>query len=94
MHHNESSERAGGVAEAGLVDVLVLAVLVLEHHIKGSGEVLAEVVGGAGLEGFAVGHDVFAGGGVDGAGEFFGLGFESFDDRDGHQFFVGFGVEI
>lgn len=76
------------------MDILVLAVLVLEHHIKGFGEVLAKVVGGAGLEGFAVGHDVFAGGSVDGAGELFGLGFEAFDHGDGHQFFVSFSVEV
>ena len=50
---------------------------------EGLREILAEIVGGAGLERFAVAHHGFDGEGLVGAGETLGVGFAAGDHRDG-----------
>ena len=70
---------------ARLLDVLLLAVLVQELDVKGAGEVVAEVVGGAGLQGLAVVHHGLHGVGRARAGELLQLGLAAHEHGDGEH---------
>ena len=69
--HDDRADQTGGHAPAGLVDVFQLAFLIGELDVVGFGEVGAEVVAGAGLQGLAVLHHGLHGVGGPGTGEFF-----------------------
>ena len=69
--HDDGPDEAGGHAPAGLMDVGELAFLAEVLDIVGLGEVGAEVVAGAGLQGLAVLHHGLHGVGGPGAGELF-----------------------
>ena len=56
----------------------------LERHVERLGEVLAEVVAGAGLEGAVVLHQRFGGVGTERAGELLGVGLEAGEHRHRH----------
>lgn len=92
--HDHRADEAGGYAPAGGVAVGFLLVAAEVLDVEGFGEVLAEVVGGAHLEGFAVLHEGFDAEGDVGAGELFGFGFAAFDDGYGEDVFGEVCVDV
>lgn len=83
--HDEGADHAGGDAPGGGPGVLAFVVAAGKGDVLGFGEVLAEEVGGAGLDGFAVLDHGFDGEGADGAGEAFVFGFFAGDGGDGED---------
>ena len=92
--HDHSADQARADAPTGGPGVLEFLVAAEEFDIEGFGEILAEVVACAGLEGFAILHEGFDAVGGDGAGEFFGVGLGAFDDGDGEECFGEGGVDV
>ena len=94
VRHDHAADEAGGHAPRGRVRVLLGTLLVLELDVAGLGEVLAEVVRGAGLEGLAILHHRFDAERVDGAGETFALGLTALDDRHRHVVLGEVGIHL
>ena len=92
--HDEGADEAGADAPAGGPGVLDGVGLVGERNIKCLGEVLAQVVGRAGLQGAAVLHHGFDAVGAQGAGELLAVGFEAAQDGQGHFFFDEVGIDV
>ena len=92
--HDEGADEAGGDSPRGRVDVLGVVVTVDEGDVLGFGKVLAEVVGGAGLDGFFILNHGLDGEGGFGTGEAFGFGFLSHDDGDGEEVADGIRVKL
>src|SRR5271156_4317326 len=83
MHHDDGANEAGGEAPGSGPAVLQHAAFIEVANFERFREVLAEIVGGAGLQRFAVAHHGFDGEGLVGAGETLGVGFASGNYRDG-----------
>jgi hypothetical protein len=84
VHHDQRADEPGADAPTGLVDVLQLVVLVQELDAESLGELLAEVVGGAGLQGALVAHHSLDGVAGQGAGELLRHALLAGDDRHRH----------
>ena len=68
---------------------------ILDLDVEHLGEVLAETVGGSGLDSSTGGRDeTFDGGGEETSGELLVLGFDSLDHGDGEEFLVDSTVEV
>ncbi len=94
MGHDQGAHQAGADTPGRRPDVLLLAFLVGELHVEGLGEVLAEEVGRAGLEGLAVLHHRFDGEGVQGASEALVGALVAHDDRQGHHIAGKIGIDV
>jgi hypothetical protein len=94
MGHDQGADQACGYPPGGCPCIDFLAVGILELDVLGFGEVLAQEVGGARLEGLPVLHDRFDGEGLHRTGESFGSGFFAFDDRHGHVLLGKLGIEV
>ena len=85
VRHDQGADQARGDAPAGLPDVLTLAGRVLEHHVEGLAEVLAQVVARAALQRLAVLHHPLDGARLEGTGEALVGALDAADDRDGED---------
>ncbi len=94
MGHDQAADEARAHAPTGLPDVFELPFLVLELHVEGLAEVLAQVVAGAGLQRQAVLHHGLDGVAAQRAGELFGSRLHALDHRHGHDVFGHLGVDI
>ena len=94
MDHDQGADDPGGKSPGGLGRVFQLVVSVRELDAVGLGELGAEVMAGAGLEGPAVVHQGFDGIGGCGAGKFFLVGLAALDHRDGQVFRAEVRVDV
>ena len=94
VRHDDGPDQAGGYAPAGLVAVLQVAFFGQVLHVKGHGEVGAEVVRGAGLQGLAILHHGLDRIGRPGTGKFFLLALLPGEYRDGQHILADLAVDI
>ena len=92
--HDECADEARADAPAGGPGELDGIGLVGERDVEGFGEVLAQVVGRAGLQGATVLHHGFDAVGAQGAGELLAVGFEAAQNGQGHFFFDEVGIDV
>ena len=92
--HDEAADQAGGRAPAGLERILQGVVPAGEGHVIGTGELVAEVVAGAGLEGLVVLHHALDGIGGLGAGELLLVGLAALHHRHGQDVAAEVGVAV
>ncbi len=101
MHHDHNTDRPRRETPRVLPDIelrlpdFILGILNRDIEHLRPGEVLSETVGGGGLDATSRGGDeAFDGGGVQTAGEFLLLGFDTGDDGDGEELFVYSAVQL
>ena len=94
--HDDGADQAGGRAPACLERVLQGVVAAGEGHVIGAGELIAEEVAGAGLEGLVVLHHALDGVGGLGAGELLLVGLAALHHGHGQRVpaHVGVAVEL
>ena len=92
--HDDAADQTGGHAPGGLVRIDPLVVGVGEGDVEGAGEAVAEVVGGAGLQGLAVMHHALDGVGGLGAVELLLLGLLAPGHGHGQHVFAEVGVDV
>ena len=92
--HDHCANQTRRDAPTGGPGVFEFLVAAEEFDFEGFGKILAEEVGGAGLEGFAILHEGFDAVGGDGAGEFFRIGFGTLDHGNREEFLGEGGVDI
>ena len=92
--HDNAADEPGGHAPGGLEGGDLLVVLVGVGDIKGPGEAVAEIVGGAGLEGLPVVHHALDGIGGLGAVELLLVGLLAPGDGHGQHVFTEVGVDV
>ena len=96
MGHDAGADEAGSGAPAGLEGVLQLVVPAGKGHVIGPGELVAEIVAGAGLQGLAVLHHSLDGIGGLGPGELLLVGLAALHHGHGQGVpaEVGIAVEL
>ena len=92
--HDHAADESGGHAPGGLEGVVGLVVLAGEGDVEGAGEAVAEVVGGAGLEGLLVVHHALHGIGGLGAGELLLVGLAALHHGHGQVVLAEIGVDV
>ncbi len=94
MRHDESTDQARRYTPGGSPDIFEFIVFVLELAVEGSGEILAEEVTRAGLQGFTILHERLDAESFYGAGKPFAGRFTALDHRHGHVIFRQARVDI
>ena len=92
--HDEGANESGADAPRRSPNVRLPPLLVRERHVERLGEVLAQEVGGAGLQGFAVLHERLDAVRVLGAREALALGLHALDDGHRHEVLREVGVDL
>ena len=85
VRHDEGAHQSGADAPRSGPNVRLPSFLVGKRDVEGLGEVLAQEVGGAGLQGLAILHEGFDAVGVLGACEALALGLHPLDDGHRHE---------
>ena len=83
--HDDRADEPGGGAPRGLEGILQLVVPTGEGHIVGPGELVSEIMAGAGLEGLTVLHHALDGIGGLSAGKLLLVGLAALDYRHGQR---------
>ena len=94
MGHDAGADEAGGGAPGGLEGILELIVPAGESDIVGPGELVAEIMAGAGLQGLAVLHHGLDGIGSLGAGELLLVGLSPLYHGHGQSIPTEIGIAI
>ena len=92
--HNDGADEPGRRAPAGLEGILQGIVPAGERHVIGAGELVAEEVAGAGLQGLVVLHHALDGIGGLGTGEFLLVGLAALHHGHGQRVFAHVGVAV
>ena len=92
--HDAGADEAGGAAPAGLEGILQLVVPAGEGHVVGTGELVPEIVAGAGLEGLVVLHHGLDGVGGLGPGKLLLVGLAALHHRHGQRIPAEVGVAV
>ena len=92
--HDDRADQAGRAAPAGLERILQGVVPAGEGHVIGPGELVAEEMAGAGLEGLVVLHHGLDGIGGLGTGEFLLVGLAALHHRHGQRVLAHIGVAV
>ena len=94
VHHDNTTDQAGGYTPGGVVWIGLFIISVQIGNVKGFGEVLSEVMGGAGLQSLPIVHQGFHGIGCGSAGKFFFFAFLAYDNWNGHNVLCHFTVDV
>ena len=94
VYHDDAPDQTGRYAPGGVVWVSLFIITVQVGNVKGLGKMLSEVMGSTGLQSLSVMHQRFHGIGCGSAREFFFFAFLSNDNRNRHNIFCHFTVDV